>query len=520
MVSQGVGGHEGYSGTPLWKVQQLNAERREQIRQESLLYAMERKPIRPPNIMMDAVSLGGPSGRPLARHVLVKCLRKVADRARVPLPTTDLFKDKAPMGLFALFDGQSGAGEPGPGAAEFCARNFHKKVMENLSALPPNCTSDAFVKAALVKSFEDLDQELLEQPDVKDGCGAAVALILGDHLFTAVLGGCEGVLCEAGDRARPLGKTQGRCWMAEERSRLLRQGGLVVGDGTAARVRGPGGLTTAITRSLGDPAWKRPATGGPSVLSCIPEVQSIKLSWADKHPFLMLASTPVAEALSSQDLVDIGLAFPGQPRCASGEAAAQALEKQTAEAAQFQPQCTTVEVWFLPGGPEGGSDDGSAGIVEGPAKKKPKVAAAGPAELSSARLRHILIRFQDGPPGPQTGDKEPATRTRIEAEAIIRRLMRELRAEQDEMRRKPGAPRKPEELALRSEKFNKLCKEFSECATAQKGGAMCGDLGWMSKEQQRKLSEAFRDGVAVLRPGDWSDILLSSDGLHLVQRIA
>lgn len=524
MVSQGVGGHEGYSGTPFWKIQQQNQKVREAALAESLSYVVDRKPIRPPNLLVDAVSLGGPSGRPFARHVLVKCLRKVADRSKVDLPSTDLFKDKAPMGLFALFDGQAGAGEPGPAAAEFCARNFHKKVMDNLSALPPHCTSEAFVKAALVKSFEDLDQELLDtQPDIKDGCGAAVVLTVGDHLFTAVLGGTEGVLCEVPDaggagRPRHLGKSQGRCYLPEERSRLVRVGANVVGEGNDARVCGPGGLTSAVTRSLGDAVWKRPASGV-SVLSCMPEVQSLKLSWADKHPFLILASRPVSEALTSQELLDLGLSvYPMQPRAATGEASTLAMDKIMADKPPGTPppQCTTVMVWFLPGGPSGGVDDDSPAVKdEGPAKKKAKVgASAGPSELASARLRHILVRFQDG------AKDQPGIKNRIEAEAVLRRIARELKAELDELRKKPGMTRKPEELALRSEKFSKLCKEHSECPTSQKGGGMCGDLGWMSKDAQRKLGDAFREGIAVLRPGDWSDITASVDGLHLIQRIA
>lgn len=534
MVSQGVGGHEGYSGTPLWKIQQQTAAQRELFLQESLLYATERKPVVPPNVLFEAVSLGGPSVKPFTRHVLVKCLRKVAERMKIDLPSTGLFQNQAPMALFALFDGQSSAGDSGAGAAEYCARNFYKKVLDNLASLPPNCTSETFVKAALVKSFEDLDRELLDsQPEVKDGCGAAIALLLGEYLFTAVLGTCDGILCEAAaeagaPRAVPLGRNQGRCHLPEERARLLRVGGVVVGEGSAARVRGPAG-TSAVSRSLGDPAWKRPGEGAP-VLSCIPEIQSVKLSWADRHLFLLLASKPVTEALSPQELVDVALGFPVQPRAACGEIATKAMEKHLTS-----PQCTAVEVWFLTGGPSGGTradDDAGGGsgsstspattaATEGPPKKKPKLNASSAAvsELNSARLRHILVKFQDGqrPGAEPTGRK---VRTRLEAEAVLRRLMRELRVELDELRRKPNQPKKPEELALRSEKFAKVCKEHSECPTAQKGGGMCGDLGWMSRDAQRKLGDSFLNAVAVLRPGDYSDIVASNDGLHLIQRIA
>lgn len=33
--------------------------------------------------------------------------------------------------------------------------------MDNISSLPANCTSETYVKAALVKSFEDLDKALI-----------------------------------------------------------------------------------------------------------------------------------------------------------------------------------------------------------------------------------------------------------------------------------------------------------------------------------------------------------------------
>mmetsp|Transcript_61746 Transcript_61746/g.186349 ORF Transcript_61746/g.186349 Transcript_61746/m.186349 type:complete len:549 (+) Transcript_61746:218-1864(+) len=548
MVSQGVGGHEGYSGTPLWKIQQQYQQQRDAQLQESLAYVIERsKPVVPPNILVDAVSLGGSSGKPIARHVIVKCLRKVAERLKIELPSTGLFANQAPMGLFALFDGQSSAGDPGPAAAEYCARNFYKKVLDNLASLPPNCTSETFVKAALVKSFEDLDRELLESvPEVKDGCGAAVALVLGEFLFSAVLGACDGVLGEAGEgnsgaapgaaRAVCLGRNQGRCYMPEERARLLRSGGTITGEGAEARVVGPAG-TSAVSRSLGDPGWKVPEDGRP-VLSCIPEIQSTKLAWAERHLCLLLSTKPVAEALDVQQLVSIAAGFPAQPRASCGEIATMAVEK-----CPNALQCTIIEVWFLPGGPSGdgraeeeaaggagaggnnstGSTAGASGTpAEAPAKKKPKLAsAAAPVgEMKSARLRHILVKFQDGQrPALDAGGRK-VMRTRQEAEALLRKLMRELRAELDDLRRRPSAPKKPEELALKSERFAKLCKEHSDCPTSQKGGGMCGDLGWVSRDAQQKLSKEFQCAVSVLRPGQWSDIVPSVDGLHLVQRIA
>lgn len=530
MVSQGVGGHEGYSGTPLWKIQQQTAAAREAALQESLAYAAERnRPIVPPNIVTEAVSIGGPSGKPFARHVLVKCLRKVAANSKVELPTSGLFTNQAPMGLFALFDGQSSAGDPGSAAAEYCARNFHKKVLDNIGSLPPGCTSETFVKAALVKSFEDLDKDLLEtQPDIKDGCGAAVALLVGEYLFTCVLGVCDGILCEAGSSNAtagtpiPLGKTQGRCGVPEERGRLVKAGATVLGNGALSRVIGPPGSST-VSRSLGDAAWKRIGDSANSVITCIPEIQSVKLSWAEKHLYVLLATRPVAEALSAKEMVSAASGFCAQPRAACGEITTQAVGKKAVAPDQ---QFTAVEIWFLPGGPYGpdalkGEEDSAEGRTAGEAPKKKAKTNAGGAilggEIKSARLRHILIRVQDG---PAAIDKTRKALTRQEAEALFRQLLREFRAEHEELRKRHGKLRKPEDLALKSEKFLKLCKEHSVCPTAQKGGGMCGDLGWVSREAQRKFGKEFQDAVSVLRPGDWSDIVVSSEGLHIIQRIA
>lgn len=541
MVSQGIGGHEGWSGTPFWKIQAQAAQQRELLLQESLAYVSERKPIVPPNVLVEAACVGGSAGegapadsagsKPFCRHVLIKCLRRVSDRMRVELPTTGLFASQAPLGLFALFDGQSCAGQPGAGAAEFCSRNFHTKVLDNLANLPADCTSDRFVKAALVQSFEDLDSDLLAaHPEAKEGCGASVALLLGDYLFTAVLGACDAMLCEVPEgsntpRPVPLGSNQGRCHLPEERARLQRVGATVVGEGSSARVQCSVG-TSSVTRSLGDPTWKRQDK---SVLSCIPEIQSAKLSWAERHLFLLLTSRPVLEALRPQEMVDAALGFPAQPRAACGEITTKAVEKHVASA-----QCTAVEIWFMPGGPRarpaadeeaaggvGGSSASAALGNEAPAKKKAKViTSTAQGEMKSARLRHIVVRFQElQRPLAEPGAKKVA-RSRQEAEALLRGVMRELRDELEELRRKPNQPKKPEELALRSEKFAKLCKEHSECPTSQKGGGMCGDLGWVSRDSQRKRGGGFHDAVSVLRPGDWSDIVASNEGLHLIQRIA
>lgn len=157
--------------------------------------------------------------------------------------------------------------------------------------------------------------------------------------------------------------------------------------------------------------------------------------------------------------------------------------------------------------------------TEAPKKKARIGPTTAPGNTNSARLRHIQIRYQDGQLGPQVPGAK-AVRSKQEAEALLRQLLREFLDELVLLRRRHGKLKKPEELALKSEKFSKICKEHSVCPTAQKGGGMCGDLGWMPREAQRKFGKEFQDAVAVLRPGDWSDIIATNDGMHIIQRIA
>eukprot|EP00434_Breviolum_minutum_P019053 symbB.v1.2.016797.t1/scaffold1270.1/size227213/9 len=207
-------------------------------------------------------------------------------------------------------------------------------------------------------------------------------------------------------------------------------------------------------------------------------------------------------------LNDIALAFPNQPRAAVGEVVTKAVERCAPTA-----QCTAVEVWLLAGGFLGMAEEVGADTKdEGPAKKKQKTTT----DMTSARLRHIMLKFQEGAPKTPDGKK---VRSKAEAETLMRKIMRALNEEAKELKSKHRG-RKPEDYALKSERFTKLCKEHSECPSAQKGGAMCGDLGWVSKDMQSKRGGNFRELVAAMRPGDYSDIVTSTEGLHLLQRIA
>lgn len=525
MAGQGRGGNEGMSGTPLWKVQQQMAQYRESLAKANPVqeHVAPTVPPEPPHVIVDTVSVGGPADgkSKFARSVLVKDVHKIAARLKIDLPKTNCFKDKAPCGLYALFDGQSCAGEPGVKATEYCARNFHTKVLENLASLPENHANETFVKAALIKSFEDLDEDLLStQPDVQDGCGAAVLLLVGDIAFTAVLGRCNVLLCDSekgASSAMSLGGSQMDITSIEERTRLRNVGAMVIGEGTRARLRHPSGALSAVGRSLGDPSWK---SGPASVITSAPEVQSTKLRGSEGTPFLLLLTSSITNVLEPQPLVDLASEFRMKPRAACGEIIAKVLEMSPG--ANPETQYSAVGVSLLTDPPKEKDEKKSAE----PAAKKPKL-LPGAKSTTSVRLRHILVRFSESTSTAPTTKIDvhghvvdckgaPLTRTRTEAEVLLRRAIREM----DKLRL-PKTPKDvAEKVALESKKFAELCREMSDCPTSKKGGAMCGDLGWMASDLMLKMGANFKENVDALTPGQWSDITQSKEGLHFIQKIA
>jgi len=516
-----VASNAGYSGTPLWKlkqqgqVQNLNRviEEAEEQKQQQQVDEENNESLR---VCVDAVSLGridGTGEKPHVRHTIVKDLRKVAARSKVPLPAGGLFENRAPVLFFALFDGQSCAESAGPHAAEWCAKQVIPKLLRNLSALPAGYENATFVKATLTKTFEDLDKDILKgQPAIHDGCGGAVALLVGERLFSAVCGKCDIILCEVGGppqrlRCMPisLGENQGRPDLEAEQKWLTENGGAVfTAEGGNSLVSSPSGAVAKVSRSLGDRAWKGAEGGVPGSVKLLrgsPETRVMELAWAGRHQFLALLSAPVAETVTPEEVVTLGTEFQGKPRASSGEIATKA-----SEAAQNSngAQCTAVMVYFLPKDDKGG-----------PVAKKARKDQA-----DSLRLRHILVKHRDcGSPYDPVKNR-PITRTREEAEQILRQALRDLIAEAKTIKL-PADASKAKMAALQpSPKFVSLCKELSECSTAQKGGGMMGDLGWLGADQLARFGPAFHETAKSLGVGQWSDMAGSEHGIHILQRIA
>eukprot|EP00927_Polykrikos_kofoidii_P080048 TRINITY_DN7690_c0_g1_i1.p1 TRINITY_DN7690_c0_g1~~TRINITY_DN7690_c0_g1_i1.p1 ORF type:complete len:533 (+),score=133.95 TRINITY_DN7690_c0_g1_i1:137-1735(+) len=517
-----VSSNAGYSGTPLWKLKQQGALRRlQQQEDESPLQqevAEEDDPADRLRVAVDAVSLGrsDSSGeKPLVRHVIVKDLRKVAARSRVQIPAGGLFEGRAPVLLFALFDGQSCAEAPGPFAAEWCAKQLLPKLLRNLSALPPGYENDVFIKATLKKTFEDLDKEILQgQPGIHDGCGASVALCVGEKLFTAVVGKCSAVLCESSQSKGcqvtftgiALGEKQGHCDLEDEQAFVTENGGKVIQAANGhAVIQSPGGSLCFVSRSLGDRMWKGPVGGVPGsykLMRGTPETKSETLQWAEKHQCLLLMSAPVAEVVNKQDSADLAAQFINKPRAASGELALRAAEAQQ----NGSVQCTAVVIYFLPKEKDK--------LPSQPATKKARK------EAESVRLRHIVVKYRDCGQAFDPVRNRPVTRSRDEAEATLRRALIDLHMEAATIKL-PADASKAKLAALQpTPKFVSLCKELSECTTAQKGGGMMGDLGWQTTGELARFGPAFAETVRTLAVGQWSDITASEHGVHILQRIA
>lgn len=264
--------------------------------------------------------------------------------------------------------------------------------------------------------------------------------------------------------------------------------------------------------SLGQPMRKRTGFG------CTPEVHGFPLTGGTRHPFLLLASSAVQETLSAGQLIDMAAEFNMQPRAACSDVVQKALEAH----GKLKPQAPQAEMviaqaCLLP--PKEVKEDAKKAVA--PPAKKAKVVGGG-----SFRLRHIMLKVQDAagkePPTKAAAAASAKTakpaRPRAEAEVMLRDALKELR---QDLADKGKTPKSATDLVIfQGKKFSELCKKMSDCSTAQKGGAMCGDLGWLSMDELGKLGGNLREKVEPLRAGQWSDICVSDRGMHLVQRVA
>jgi serine/threonine protein phosphatase PrpC len=489
-------GNTGYSGTPLWKLRQNGLSLASQIvtaAQEEAL-SRQQQPVDDQGeskhtILATGSAISGGKGPQMVRHVIAKDLKKVANA--MGIGSVVLFEGAVgPRSLFALFDGQSGTA-PGSKSPEWCCRNFPLKLIRNLASLPSIATGQpTLVKAALLKSFGDLEKDLSES-GVEDRCGASVALLLGETLYTAVLGNCGAILCQKSDEVPS-------CTPRERR-------------GTAATVSSGKVQRTVVSltnrAAQGAPAAPGQALEVKGTPSGTLEVRDTTLD-SERQPFIVLCGTLVCEIMAAHELVDICTGFLFRPRASAGEIAAQAMTRR---------QCAEHEGQTVPGSVAGLTDSVALVMYMRPEEQKleptpAKKSRTEPQRLESVRLRHILVRHRDLKASDPS--KVHQTRAREDAETALRAALTELLKDGNHVGDSMWAVKSTPRILS-------VCKAHSECTSAQKGGSHCGDLGWLGKKDLQAMGKDFlMETVQKLRIAEWSDLLNSEHGIHLVMRIA
>merc|ERR1712048_1472437 len=116
---------------------------------------------------------------------------------------------------------------------------------------------------------------------------------------------------------------------------------------------------------------------------------------------------------------------------------------------------------------------GSVGMPP-PKRQKPEAS-------SQVRVRHILIRHTRSKlqAGVDPVRKTPVSRSMEQAEVILLGIL----SEGLQLQRGEASPASKKERDA-ANFFTTRCKELSECTSALKGGAMAGDLGWITKQEK------------------------------------
>mmetsp|Transcript_63735 Transcript_63735/g.184856 ORF Transcript_63735/g.184856 Transcript_63735/m.184856 type:complete len:799 (+) Transcript_63735:189-2585(+) len=131
--------------------------------------------------------------------------------------------------------------------------------------------------------------------------------------------------------------------------------------------------------------------------------------------------------------------------------------------------------------------------ASGPAAKRQKVPSG---QAGSVFLRHVLFRHQQLRVVDPAARREGAAKTAGEAEAAA------LAALQD--------------LLKDPNSFGKICRERSDCQTAAQPGNMTGHLGWVGRGEQEP---AFEEAAFHLEANEFSDLVTTSRGVHIIQRL-
>lgn len=575
------------------------------------------------------------SGAKLDRAIL---LSELARTSRLALKFPLSFLD-TPACAFAAFQGVRGAA-----AAQWCAENFHKRLLPRLAERIHRWeTKD--LEDLLCDLLKELDAELLKGPNCFSGCSALLALLIGNNLIVAGVGqvravllldkvqellsclgstrestererveksrgllrdgllysaaaACDGDLDEAQrilraphvfavlqiDASRPadakevrsayrrlalrvhpdkagegadkdalksaferldaakdalevmLGESAEAC---NELHRILRSE-VHTRKGAAAFLNVFGAATTDTVQVVQDAEREVKA-----ILSRISKMQLVALDYDLANSMCREAvetlrrGSDSAEALQRQEaLLRMGVTsthaigvrdlrcgvgdmpivlmepstasytVPAGKRCHLGllcGAAATVTDNQLCAARNLLPRHPKAMAlrWCLDADPAAASANAACVLLQSavssetatpPAKK---LKAIDTAFAGQVRIRHILFSHKQLK-NPDPNVRREVSATQAETEVLALETLEKLQ--------KGNA-----------QAFLPLCRKHSDCQTADNPGVLSGDLGWLARGQ---MEPALEEAVFGLELNEFSDIVVSSRGFHVMQRLA
>lgn len=191
---------------------------------------MPHDPIEYPLVVNTGASLVGQTDEDLnapdrPRSMLLKELVKTGAAMKTPL----FFLDQ-PAACFALFDGVRGGA-----AVEWCSKHFHTKLLPQLSA---SITSwhDPDLRDLFQSILAELDVQLVQQAGCCwEGVSVSIALLLGDRLVVASLGGTHALVIGPNGSWRALDGRHSPV-SAEEQKRIKAVGAEIEGEASGCGV--------------------------------------------------------------------------------------------------------------------------------------------------------------------------------------------------------------------------------------------------------------------------------------------
>lgn len=191
---------------------------------------MPHDPIEYPLVVNTGASLVGQTDEDLnapdrPRSMLLKELVKTGAAMKTPL----FFLDQ-PAACFALFDGVRGGA-----AVEWCSKHFHTKLLPQLSA---SITSwhDPDLRDLFQSILAELDVQLVQQAGCCwEGVSVSIALLLGDRLVVASLGGTHALVIGPNGSWRSLDGRHSPV-SAEEQKRIKAVGAEIEGEASGCGV--------------------------------------------------------------------------------------------------------------------------------------------------------------------------------------------------------------------------------------------------------------------------------------------